>query len=143
MLSIYIFILYLNILYFSDFERDYYSKQQTANDKLQYALLLMKSNENHKLQSIDIFTELLTNINENPELFDNTTNPTLILDVLYNLALVLYSLKNYADSRTYCEDLLGIFPDNQQVLYDYIIFIYSFYCTVIYINIYIYYCTDS
>lgn len=34
--------------------------------------------------------------------------------ILYNLSLVLYGLGEYDESRGFCEDLVGIAPDNRQ-----------------------------
>ena len=73
----------------------------------------MKSDNVDKQKAVGILKHLLGAVNDDPSANEN---PTMILDVLYNLSLVLYSLGKYDESRGYCEDLLGIFPDNAQVV---------------------------
>ena len=79
---------------------------------MEYAMMLMKSYRSRQLKAINIFKQLLNNQdNSNCRL-----SKQQLSDILYNLALVLYAVGNYEESRKYCQDLVSMLPDdNRQV----------------------------
>lgn len=67
-------------------------------------MLLGKSGDmDRKMLSNQLFKELLK-------------HEKCVLESLYGLSLVLYSMEKYDEARKYCEELVCQSPDNQQVL---------------------------
>lgn len=70
----------------------------------------MKASVPRRREAVGILKRLLNE--QDPLDGSEDLTPTL----LYQLALVLYSLQEYDASRGYCEDLVGLSPDNRQFL---------------------------
>ena len=81
------------------------------NQSIQYASILMKSDIHHnKYKSIDIFQNILNK--QDTHVYRLTIEE--LSYVLYQLALVYYSINRYEDSRKCCEELIGINPDDDR-----------------------------
>ena len=76
----------------------------------------MYSSRENKLKAVKIYKTLLKELTESADP-TRLSDSSLLLDVLYQLSLVCYDLQMLDESRTYCEELIGMYPDNYQVIH--------------------------
>merc|ERR1739836_64913 len=89
--------------------RDQFSqiKMPSENEKFQFALCLIRaSNKNSIAEGLSLFQNL----------FSNTKDEDVKRDSLYYMAIAQTKLSNYDQALKYCQSILNVQPNNDQVV---------------------------